>query len=247
MNSKYALNFNYVGASFIPCGKDKAAITLGDLAASENFIKSCIQFWTDLGGNKRVTVGEFVNVKANYVYWPEDCGQVGEVAGWYLEDDQNGKYPQNDIAIPLGSAFIVSRYGSEADETVNFAGMVNDKAFSVGNFALNFNYVGAACPRKVKLGEIIASDDAIKSAIQFWTDLGGNKRVTVEEFVNVKANYVYWPEDCGQVGEVAGWYLEDDQDGKYPQNDVEIDPGHGFIFNRYGSEANVELSLPAAL
>ena len=247
MNSKYDQEFNYAGASFIPCGKDKAAIKLGDITASDDFIKSAIQFWTAGGGNMRVTVEEFVNVKANYVYWPEDCGQIGEVAGWYLEADEDAKYPQNDVEIPLGKGFIVSHYQSEKNATVNSAGMVNDKSFPLNSFNAEFNYVGSGSPRIVTLGEIIASDDAIKSAIQFWTAGGGNKRVTVEEFENVKANYVYWPEDCGQIGEVAGWYLEADLDGKYPQNNVEIPAGGGFIFSRYQSEKNVELSLPAAL
>ena len=194
-----------------------------------------------------MTVNEFENVKANYVYWPEDCGQIGEVAGWYLEADLNGKYPQNDIKIPFGSGFIVSKYVTEKNETVNYCGLVNDKAFPVGLFSEDFNYVSSGAPRMITLGEIIASDDAIKSAIQLWTAGGGNKRVTVEEFENVKANYVYWPEDCGQIGEVAGWYLEADLNGKYPQNNVEIPAGGGFIFSRYVTEKNVELSLPAAL
>ena len=246
MNSTYALDNNYVGASFIPCGKTKKDIKLGDIKASDNFIKSTIQFWTAGGGNMKTNVEEFVNKPMNFCYWPEDCGQIGEVAGWYLEADEDAKYPMNDVAIPLGQGFVVNRYAGENAETITFAGEVNGNSFPLNGFATDFNYVGTGAPRMVKLGEIIASDDAIKSAIQFWTPGGGNMKTNVEEFVNKPMNFCYWPEDCGQIGEVAGWYLEADEDAKYPMNDVQIPAGGGFIFSRYPGE-DVILSMPAAL
>ena len=112
-------DFNYVGASFVPVNGDKANMSLGDLTASDDFIFSTIQFWTNGGANKRVTVNEFVNVKANYVYWPADCGQEGEVAGWYLEDDTNAKYPQNEVEILAGGGFIVARDGTEPNVQIS--------------------------------------------------------------------------------------------------------------------------------
>jgi hypothetical protein len=239
--------FNYVGGTFIPVNGTKESLKLGDISASDDFIFSTVQFWTNGGANKRVTVNEFVDVKANYVYWPADCGQVGEVAGWYLEDDTNAKYPQNDVSIPFGSAFIVARDGAETSATVNFAGEVSSSSSAIGDFSTQFNYVGTGCPRSVRLGELIASDDFIFSTIQFWTNAGANKRVSVNEFENVKANYVYWPADCGQVGGVAGWYLEDDTNAKYPQNDVIIPAGGGFVVARDGAETNVKISIPAAI
>lgn len=116
-----------------------------------------------------------------------------------------------------------------------------------------FNYTGVSFTpvsgdkANMKLGEITANDDCSWSAIQFWTSGGANKRVTVEEFVNVKANYTYWSDPTWTTAGVAGWYLEADEDAKYPQNNLKIDAGKGFILCRDGTEPEAAISLPAAL
>jgi hypothetical protein len=115
-------DFNYVGASFVPVNGDKAGMTLGDITASDDFLFSTIQFWTNGGANKRVTVNEFENVTANYVYWGDASWTAANVAGWYLESDTSAKYPQNDVEIAAGGAFIVSRYASEPDVVITIPG-----------------------------------------------------------------------------------------------------------------------------
>lgn len=240
-------DFNYVGASFVPVNGDKANMTLGDITASDDFLFSTIQFWTNGGANKRVTVNEFVNVTANYVYWGDPSWTEANVAGWYLESDTSAKYPQNDVVIPFGTGFVVARYASEPDATVNFAGQVTESTTALGNFAADFNYVASGCPRAITLGELVASDDFLFSTVQFWTNGGANKRVTVNEFENVTANYVYWGDASWTAANVAGWYLESDTSAKYPQNDVEIAAGGAFIVARYASEPDVVITVPGAL
>lgn len=239
--------FNYTGMSFIPVSGDKAKMTLGEISANEDCSWSAIQFWTTGGANKRVTVEEFENVKANYTFWADPSWTVAGVAGWYLEADEKAKYPQNNVEIPFGTGFIFCRDGGEAGAQLIYAGQVTSEPTPVGSFASMFNYVSSCCPRDITLGEITANDDCSWSAIQFWTSGGANDRVTVEEFVNVKANYTYWSDPTWTVAGVAGWYLEADEKAKYPQNNIKIDAGKGFIFCRDGGEAGAAISLPAAL
>lgn len=113
------MDFAYVGASFVPVSGDKAAMTLADFSASDDFIFSTVQFWTSGGANQRVTVGKFANVMAKYVYWADASWTTAGVAGWYLEDDLNAEYPQNDVEIPAGGGFIINRYSSETAVSVS--------------------------------------------------------------------------------------------------------------------------------
>lgn len=111
--------FNYTGVSFTPVSGDKTKMTLGDIKANEDCIFSAIQFWTSGGANKKVTVNEFVNVSANYTYWSDPEWSEAGVVGWYLEDDTDGKYPQNDVVIKAGSGFIFGRDGTEPSAAIS--------------------------------------------------------------------------------------------------------------------------------
>jgi hypothetical protein len=236
--------YNIAGNTFLAIGKDASEMTLGDLVPNEDFVNSSIQFMTAGGANAKTTF-KGKSVKAKYTYWtagddPEDG------AGWYLADDDDGEINQNSVSIPMGTGFLVSRMGSEADANLVFSGEVNTEPVTPSLPNAGYNVVGNCCPTDLKLGDITPNAAFVNSSIQFMTAGGANAKTTFKG-KEVKAKYTYWTAgDDPEEG--PGWYLADDDDGEINQNDlVTIPAGGGFLVSRMGSETTATVTIPSAL
>ena len=219
-------------------------MTLGDLVPNDEFVNSSIQFMTPGGANAKVTFGG-KQVKAMYTYWAaEDDPEDG--AGWYLDADGDGEVNQNDVALPMGTGFLVSRFASEADANLVYSGEVNTQPVTKEFASAGYNLVGNCCPTDLKLGDITPNEDFVNSSIQFMTPGGANAKV---EFggKQVKAMYTYWAaEDDPEDG--PGWYLDADGDAEVNQNElVTIPAGSGFLVSRFASEPDATVTIPSAL
>ena len=236
--------YNIAGNTFLTIGKAADEMTLGDLVPNEDFVASSIQFMTAGGANVKTTF-KGKTVTAKYIYWTAD-DDPEEGAGWYLSADGDGEVNQNSVALPMGSGFLVSRLGSEADANLVFSGEVNSQPVTPSLPNSGYNLVGNCCPKDLTLGDITPNEDFVASSIQFMTAGGANVKTTFKG-KTVTAKYVYWTsEDDPEEG--PGWYLSADGDGEVNQNDlISIPAGGGFLVSRLGSEADATVTIPSAL
>ena len=236
--------YNIAGNTFLPVGKTADQMTLGDLVPNEEFVNSSIQFMTAGGANAKTTF-KGKSVKAKYTYWTAG-DDPEEGPGWYLEADGDGEVNQNSVSIPMGTGFLVSRMGSEADANLVFAGEVNTEPVTPSLPNAGYNLVGNCCPTDLKLGDITPNAAFVNSSIQFMTAGGANAKTTFKG-KSVKAKYTYWTAgDDPEEG--PGWYLEADGDGEVNQNElVDIPAGGGFLVSRMGSETTATVTIPSAL
>lgn len=242
----FGRDFNYVCPTFIPVSGG-TTITLGEIDASDDFYDSMIEFLTPDGANDTVTVDGLGTVTKSYKFWWAEDAAAG-VRGWYLLADANGEYPQNDVEIPLGSAYCVTLAASEPEAYLTYAGQVftnEDKGFTL-SFGRDFNYVGNCTPSKIVIGDIDASDDFYDSMIEFLTPDGANDTVTVDGLGTVTKSYKFWWAEDAVAG-VRGWYLLADANGEYPQNGLEIEAGAAFCVTRAVSEPDATITIPTAL
>ena len=236
--------YNIAGGTFLPVGKTADDLTLGDIQPNDSFINSTIQFMTPGGANANTTF-KGKTVRATYIYWTaEDDPEEG--AGWYLSADGDGEINQNDVEIPMGSGFLVSRGASEAGAALVFSGEVNSEPVTPNLPSAGYNLVGNCCPADITLGDITPNDSFINSSIQFMTTGGANANTTFKG-KTVRATYTYWTaEDDPEEG--AGWYLSVDGDGEINQNDlVTIPAGSGFLVSKGAAEPNAKVTIPSAL
>ena len=219
-------------------------MTLGDLVPNDEFVNSSIQFMTPGGANAKVSFGG-KQVKAEYTYWTaEDDPEDG--AGWYLAADEDAEVNQKDVALPMGTGFLVSRNASETDAQLVYSGEVNTAPVTRELPTTGYNLVGNCCPTDLKIGDITPNDEFVNSSIQFMTPGGANAKVSFGG-KQVKAEYTYWTaEDDPEDG--AGWYLAADEDAEVNQNElVTIPAGAGFLVSRNASEPDATVTLPSAL
>ena len=219
-------------------------MTLGDLVPNEDFVYSTIQFMTAGGANAKTTF-KGKTVTARYIYWTAD-DDPEEGAGWYLSDDDDGEINQNDLPLPMGTGFLVSRGAPEADAALVYSGEVNTQPVTVGLPNSGYNVIGNCCPKDLTLGDITPNEDFVYSTIQFMTAGGANAKTTFKG-KTVTARYIYWlAEDDPEEG--PGWYLSDDDDGEINQNDlVTIPAGAGFLVSRGAPETDATVTIPSAL
>ena len=236
--------YNIAGNTFLPVGKTEAEMTLGDITPNDDFVVSTIQFMTAGGANVKTTF-KGKTVTAKYIYWTAD-DDPEQGAGWYLDADGDGEVNQNSVSLPMGTGFLVSRLGSEADANLVFSGEVNTKPVTPSLPNAGYNLVGNCCPKDLTIGDITPNEDFVVSTIQFMTAGGANLKTTFKG-KTVTAKYIYWTaEDDPEEG--PGWYLDADGDGEVNQNDlVEIPAGGGFLVSRLGSEADATVTIPSAL
>ena len=236
--------YNIAGNTFLTIGKAADELTLGDLVPNEDFENSSIQFMTAGGANVKTTF-KGKTVTAKYVYWragddPEDG------AGWYLDADGDAEVNQNDVALPMGTGFLVSRNGAEPDAQIIYSGEVNADPVTPSLPNSGYNVIGNCCPADLKLGDITPNEDFSNSSIQFMTPGGANVKTTFKG-KTVTAKYVYWRAD-EDPEEGAGWYLDADGDAEVNQNElVTIPAGGGFLVNRNGAEPDATITIPSAL
>jgi len=236
--------YNIAGNTFLAIGKTADEMTLGDIVPNDDFVVSSIQFMTAGGANAKVDFGG-KQVKAMYTYWTaEDDPEDG--AGWYLDADGDGEVNQNDVSLPMGTGFLVSRKGSETDAQLVYSGEVNTQPVTPSLPNSGYNLVANCCPTDLTLGDITPNEDFVVSSIQFMTPGGANAKVNFGG-KEVKAMYTYWTaEDDPEDG--PGWYLDADGDGEVNQNDlVTIPAGGGFLVSRKASEATATVTIPSAL
>ena len=219
-------------------------MTLGDIKVNEDFINSKIVFMTTGGANAKTTFGG-KTVNQEYVYWlAEDDPEDGE--GWYLSKDGDGEVNCNDVAIPMGTGFLVSRSTIEPDAGLLYAGEVNTEPVTKDFPSSGYTLVGNCCPKKITLGDITVNEDFVNSKIVFMTTGGANAKITFGG-KEVNKEFVYWTaEDDPEEG--AGWYLSKDGDGETNYNTlIEFEAGEGFLVSRSSIEPDATITLPKAL
>ena len=233
--------YNIAACSILPVGMNRDDMTLGDIVPGENFVNSTITFMTAGGATPRVTFGG-KQVAQKYIYWAED--EASDGAGWYLEADEDAEENCNDVSIPFGSGFLVSRTKTETDATLLFAGEVATTPVTVGFANTGYNIVGNCSPVEISLGDITPNENFVNSTITFMTAGGATPRVTFGG-KQVAQKYVYWDEDEASDG--AGWYLEADEDAEENCNGVKLAPGAGFLVSRTKTETDATLTIPSPL
>ncbi len=235
-------NFNFVVNTFVPVGKNKDAMTFGDIKPNPEFINSSIQLLTSGGATATVTVDGLGTVKAIFSYWDEDDASDG--AGWYLDADEDAEYNQNSRVIPFGDGYLVNRPTLETGAALVYSGEV-EAAPITKNLSEKFNFLGNCCPRDITFGDLTPNASFVNSSIQLLTSGGATATVTVEGLGTVKAVFSYWEEDDASGG--AGWYLDADEDAEYNQNSRIIPAGGGFLVNRPMLETGAAITIPAAM
>ena len=236
-NQGYSIAAN----TFLPVGGTAEGMTLGDITPNEDFELSSIQFMTTGGATAKVSFGG-KTVSAKYVYWTDEDAEDG--AGWYLDADSDATVNQNDVALPMGQGFLVSRTAKETNAGFVFAGEVSSEPVTKG-FSAGYNLVGNCSPANLTIGDIMPNEDFELSSIQFMTTGGATAKVSFGG-KTVSAKYVYWTDEDAEDG--AGWYLDADSDATVNQNDlVALDAGVGFLVSRTAKETNAMLTIPSAL
>ena len=238
----FVQNMNFRCAAFVPVGKERAAMTLGDFTPNEDFVNSSIMFLTTGGATARTTF-DGAKVPETYVYWTED-DEPEDGAGWYLAADDDATVNQNDKVVPFGQAFCVTRTETETDATLTTAGEVQDTPVTL-SFVQNMNFVGNCSPVDLTLGDITPNEDFVNSSIMFLTTGGATARTTFDG-ATVPATYVYWTED-DEPEDGAGWYLSADDDATVSQNAVPVPAGQAFCVTRTETETDATLTIPAAI
>ena len=235
--------YNIAAATFVPVVGDADDMTLGDLVPNDDFVDSSICFLTSGGATAKVTFGG-KQVAAKYVYAREE-DEPEDGIGWYLFADDDYSVNQNDVAVPFGSGYLISRSGAESDAALVYSGAVKTTPTALGFAVKGYNITGNCSPIDITLGDITPNDDFVDSSICFLTSGGATAKVTFGG-KQVAAKYVYArAEDEPEDG--IGWYLFADDDYSVNQNDLVIKAGEGFLVSRSGAESDATLTIPSAL
>ena len=247
-NKVLAENFNFVVNTFKAVGKDKDAMTLGDITPTEGvtYGGTIIQILDDGGATKIIEDAELGEVDAMF-YWVDENNAklMGCVPGWYLSADSECQYCQNDYVLPMGQGYMVENYDGEISLT--YAGEVYDKGLDVP-LADNFNFTGNASPDKVTFGDLIPGEVTSYGGtiIQLLDDGGATMVIEDAELGEVDAMF-YWVDENNAklMGCVPGWYLSADSECQYCQNSREVPAGSGFMVENYDGENT--LTIPSAI
>ena len=238
----FVQNMNFRCAAFVPVGKDRAAMTLGDFIPNEDFVNSSIMFLTTGGATARTTF-DGATVAERYTYWTAD-DDPEDGPGWYLYADDDATVNQNDKIVPFGQAFCVTRTQTETDATLTTAGEVQDTPVTL-SFVQNMNFVGNCSPVDLTLGDITPNEDFVNSSIMFLTTGGATARTTFDG-AQVAERYTYWTAD-DDPEDGAGWYLYADDDAASNMNSRPVPAGQAFCVTRTQTEADATLTIPAAI
>ena len=238
---------NWTCNTFVPVGKSKSAVTLGDIKVTEDFVNSSIVFLQPNGLTKEVYSDDLEKtVREQYVYWfAEDDPEQGE--GWYFKQDVDGEYNQNARIVALNEGFYVQGTAMELGESLIFSGEVANDSTVFEIATAQMNWTGNCSPAAITLGDITVSEDFVNSSIVFLQPSGLTKEVYSDDLEKtVREQYVYWfAEDDPEQG--AGWYFKQDVDGEYNQNAKVIGAGEGFYVQGNAMEIGESIVIPSAL
>ena len=234
--------FNLSVATFKVVGRDADKMTLGDIAASADWMA---------GSDEIKTLKANGAVDQAYTYvGAADAADWGCPAGWYLTADVNDELIEdltpcckNGDPLPLGNGLLV--LVASASTTLTYSGEVlaADQPIALkGNSA--FNITGNISPIDLTLGDIAASAD--------W--MAGS-----DELKTLKANgaadqaYTYvGAADAADWGCPVGWYLTADVNDEliedltpYCKNAVSVKAGEAFIV--LVASATTTITIPSAL
>ena len=236
--------YNLSVATFKVVGRDADKMTLGDIAASADWMTGSDEIKTLLANGA---------VDQAYTYiGAELAAEVGCPVGWYLTDDVNdeaklesiGDYCKNGDPLPLGNGLLV--LVASASTTLTYSGEVlaADQPIALkGNSA--FNITGNISPVDLTLGDIVASAD--------WMT-GSDELKTLKANGAVDQAYTYiGAELAAEVGCPVGWYLTDDVNdeakletiGDYCKNAVPVKAGEAFIV--LVGMPSTTITIPSAL
>lgn len=238
MTGSYAFNLSV--ATFQTVGKEKSAMTLGDIKPSGDW----------MGGSDEILVlANNGGVSARYTYMnATDASDWGFTEGWYLTDDYNDssldltELNKNSVLLPMGNG-VVALVGSPST-TLTYAGEVlsEDQPITLkGSYA--FNVTGNISPADITLGDIVPSAD--------W--MGGSDELLVLAANGaVAARYTFMnATDAADWGFTAGWYFTDDYNDssldltELNKNSTQVKAGEGFVA-LVGSPTTT-ITIPSAL
>ena len=247
--------FNYCVANFLPMGKDKEEMTMGDLKFNANFKNSEIQILEDGGNTMTLDWEEYPLIEndggelwAIFDYIPADsAGAGGE--GWYLAQDGDLAYNMNEWLIPFGWQFVIDCTDRNSQIIGNGEVDRENEEFSLERSV--FNYLGNCTPSELTLGDLILGANFKNSEIQILEDGGNTMSLDWEEFPLIEqdggelwAIFDYIPADSAGAGG-AGWYLAQDADLAYNMNEWIIASGDGFVIDC--TDRNSSIIVPSAL
>ena len=221
---------------------------LGDIVPSGTTIGGTILSLLDDGGATAMVddVTDLGEVYAEFYYLDPASAKVFNLTpGWYLSEDADFAYCQNDRVISLGRGYMVDNQDGEVSLT--FSGEVYDKAIPVA-LNDNFNFTGNATPTEAKLGDYLPVGTTIGGTILALLDDGGATAMVddVTDLGEVYAEFYFLDPDSAKVFNLTpGWYLSEDADFAYCQNDRIVPAGAGFMIDNQDGE--VSLSIPPAL
>ena len=249
------LEFNYCVANFLPMGKDKEEMTMGDLKFNANFKNSSLQILEDGGNTMMLDWAEYPLIEpdggdlwAAFEYVAaKDAGEGGE--GWYLSQDGNRAYNMNEWLIPFGWQFVIDCTDRNSQIVGN--GEVDRVNEEFDLERLVFNYLGNCTPVDITLGDLILGANFKNSSLQILEDGGNTMMLDWEEFPLIEPDggdlwaafdYVA-AKDAGEHG--AGWYLSQDADRAYNMNEWVVASGDGFVIDC--TDRNASIIVPSAL
>lgn len=241
-------NFNFIVNTFKPVGSESATMKLSDIVPTGTTIGGTILSLLDDGGATAMVsdVEDLGEVYAEFYYLDAASAATYKLTpGWYLSEDSDFAYCQNDREIRLGQGYMVDN--QDGDVSLTFSGEVNKEDIPL-DIIDNFNFTGNATPSIAKLGDYVPTGTTIGGTILALLDDGGATAMVtdVEDLGDVYAEFYYLdPTSAATFRLTPGWYLSDDSDFAYCQNDREIAPGAGFMIDNQDGE--IALSIPTAL
>ena len=96
-------------------------LTLADIAVSEDFSASSLQFMTGSGATKKVTLPNGDEVEGLFEYWRDEEIDEGDLpdgasatTGWYLWGEDGKLYLMSSTSVPSGAGFIIDAHDGDS-------------------------------------------------------------------------------------------------------------------------------------
>ena len=232
--------FNLTVDTFQTVGKEKSAMTLGDIKPNADW----------MGGSDEILIlSNNGAVQSRYTYMnATDAANWGFTEGWYITDEYNDSdidltdLNKNSTVLPLGNG-VVALVGLSTT-TLTYAGQVleDDQPITLkADYA--FNITGNISPADITLGDIVPNND--------WMG-GSDELLVLANNGAVAARYTYMNEtDAANWGFTPGWYITDEYNDSdlnltgREKNSLPVKAGEAFVVF-VGSSATT-ITIPSAL